>query len=272
MDTEKRIFELKQSNRPFVVATVVETNGSVPGKIGFKMIVESEKVIYGTVGGGAIELEAIKESLSRIVNGESGIKEYLLSDKVENNKENITVVPMSCSGKVWIYYEVHGTKPTVYVFGGGHVGQALLYYLAPLNYHLILIDNRAEFANKEKNPNAHEIIHADYIEYAKSFLPKEDSFVICMTVGHKYDYLITKTIFERKLNLKYIGVIASRSKATGLISELKKELGNDLDLLKLHTPIGLDIGGESASEIALSIAAEIQAIRFFKQTSKVPAR
>lgn len=264
MDIEKKIFELKQNNRPFAVATVVKTNGSVPGKVGFKMIVESEKINYGTVGGGAIELEAIKESLKRIVSGESGVKEYLLSDKVENNIENVTVVPMSCSGKVWIYYEVHGTKPTVYIFGGGHVGQALLYHLAPLNYHLILIDNRSEFANKEKNPNAHEIVHADYIEYAKSFQPKEDSFVICMTVGHNYDYIITKTIFERKLKLKYIGVIASKSKAVGLISELKKELGSDLDLLKLHTPIGLDIGGESASEIALSIAAEMQAIRFSK--------
>jgi len=136
--------------------------------------------------------------------------------------------------------------------------------LKPLSYYTILIDNRPEFANKEKNPNAHEIHLSDYLEYASKFQPKENSFAVIMTHGHNFDYLILQKILERKLKFKYIGVIASKTKAANLVRDLKKGFGEGLDLNMLHSPIGLDIGGTSAAEIALSIAAEMQAIKFEK--------
>jgi len=264
MQIEKYIYELKQQNRPFVIATVVKQEGSVPGKVGFKIVVQSEKEFYGTVGGGAIEVEAIQESLERLKFGESGTREYLLSKNASENSNSVKTLPMNCSGRVWIYYEVHGSLSTLYLFGGGHVGNALLYYLKPLSYYTILIDNRPEFANKEKNPNAHEIHLSDYLEYASKFQPKENSFAVIMTHGHNFDYLILQKILERKLKFKYIGVIASKTKAANLVRDLKKGFGEGLDLNMLHSPIGLDIGGTSAAEIALSIAAEMQAIKFEK--------
>ena len=113
--------ELKKNNEPFTLATVIDLKGSSPGKVGFKMIIKIDGTSIGTVGGGAIEEEVIEEAIGRIHSGENGTKEYLLSDKKKSVKADVTVVPMSCSGRVTIFYEVHGKLPTIYVFGGGHV-------------------------------------------------------------------------------------------------------------------------------------------------------
>ncbi|MEJ2615609.1 MAG: XdhC family protein [Ignavibacteriaceae bacterium] len=262
MDIYKEILELEKNNQSFVIATVIKTSGSAPGKVGFKMVIKSDGSTFGTVGGGAIEVEVIKEAVERLSTGESGIKEYLLSDNKSLENNNAAVVPMKCSGQATVYYEVHGSLTTVYVFGGGHVGHALLYSLAPLNFHTILIDNRKEFASPEKNPSANEYIYKEYSDFAEQFNPPPKSFAVILTHGHKYDYEILKKIYERNLDFKYIGVIASKSKASSIINTLKDELNEDIDLSILHTPIGLKIGGNTAEEIALSIAGEIQSVKY----------
>lgn len=259
--------ELIKQNEPFALATVIDLKGSSPGKVGFKMIVKSDGTSIGTVGGGAIEVEVIEEAIGRIHSGENGTKEYLLSDKRESVKGDITVVPMSCSGKVTVFYEVHRKLPTVYLFGGGHVGNALLYHLKPLKYFTVLVDNRDEFANKEQNPNASQIVLSKYDEYSNDFNPPDDSYFIMLTHGHAYDYVIAKNIYLKKRIFPYVGVIASKSKAAGLVSKLKEELGKDIDLSNFHSPIGLKIGGSTAEEIALGIAAEIQSV-YCQQLSK----
>jgi xanthine dehydrogenase accessory factor len=262
MNIYEEILELEKNNRPFVIATVVNTNGSAPGKIGFKMLIKNDAAAIGTVGGGAIEVEVIKEAVKRLSNGKSGTKEYLLSDNESLENSNATIVPMKCSGQISVYFEVHGSLTTIYIFGGGHVGHALLYYLAPLGFHTILIDNRKNFASAAKNPLAHEIAYKEYSEYVKEFTPAQNSFAVILTHGHKYDYEIVKKIYERKLSFKYVGIIASRSKASAMIHDLKAELGDNINLSNLHMPVGLKIGGNTAEEIALSITAEIQSIKY----------
>jgi xanthine dehydrogenase accessory factor len=260
MDFYQKIVELKNENLPFVAATVVEMKGSVPGKVGFKILIEPKGKTTGTVGGGAIEAQVIKDAKEILTEGIPQTKEYLLSDKKENPKEDVIVVPMSCSGRVKIFFDVHGQLPSVYVFGGGHVGQALLKILSGLKYFTILIDNRTEYASKDINSSASKIMHSDYVKYASEFSPAENSFIVILTHGHKYDYEILHTIYKRKLKVKYIGVIASKSKAERIINKLKKELNPDLS--NLHSPVGLQIGGDSAYEIALSIASEMQSILY----------
>lgn len=263
MNVYKKALELDQQNKPYVIATVISSEGSVPGKPGFKILVEDEKTTTGTVGGGAIEKQVIEQSLALIKEGGSCVKEYLLSDKAVQESVPEEVVPMMCNGKVTIFYESYGRKENVYIFGGGHVGQALLYYLKPLNFYTVLIDNRAEFANKEINPLADECILKDYIEFAEKSNIAAGSYIIIVTHGHKFDNDILRIMYRRKLNLRYIGVISSKSKAERLINGVRDEFP-DADLSILHSPIGLNIGGDSAAEIALSIAAELQAVKYKK--------
>ncbi len=268
MTVYEKIIQLQGHNTTYVLATVVKTEGSVPGKVGFKIIVESEQKTFGTVGGGALEQRVIQECVSRMKQGNSGLLEYLLSDKPVSKATSgqIQVIPMMCEGKIWIYYEVNQMKIPVYLFGGGHVGQALAAVLSRLNYHIRLVDNREEFANHRQNPDAHECTCQEYAQYASVFKPPAGSFIIVITHGHTFDYDIIRTLYQRKLPLSYVGVIASRSKSVKLIQQLKKDLGEKVDLSSLYTPVGLDIGGETPAEIALSIAAELQAIRFGKKT------
>jgi xanthine dehydrogenase accessory factor len=162
---------------------------------------------------------------------------------------------------------VHGKLPTVYVFGGGHVGNALLYHLKPLKFFTVLVDNRDEFANKGANPNASQIALSKYDEYSKNFNPPDDSYFIILTHGHAYDYIIAKNIYLKEREFPYVGIIASKSKAASILSKLKEELGENIDLSNFHSPVGLKIGGNSAEEIALGIAAEIQSV-YYQQLGK----
>ena len=264
MNEIKKILELQGSNKSFVVAIVIESKGSAPGKSGFRIIVDSQGKSFGTVGGGAIEFEVIEHCKRLLSGGKNEVKKYLLTKKDIITEEDTTVVPMMCNGNVKIFYEVYGMKPEVYIFGGGHVGQALLRMLPNLGYHSRLIDNREEFCNPNTAPGADEYICTDYIDYTQKFIPSEKSIHICLTHGHSFDYEILKNIFIRKLDVMYIGVISSKSKGKQLKEKLLEEVGDDLDFSKLHTPIGLKIGGYSADEIALSIAAELQSVRYSK--------
>lgn len=264
MDVYKVASELKTQNQAFVIAFVVKSIGSSPGKSGFKMLIKSDGTSIGTIGGGAIEAEVVREAKNCLTIGENKLREYFLSNKSSKANEDVKIIPMSCNGGMTIYYEVHGKQQTVYVFGGGHVGSSLLYFLKPLKFFSILVDNRSEYLSKDKNPDASEYILSDYDDFTKKFDPPEDAYFVVVTHGHNYDDIILKNIYSKKRNYNYIGVIASKSKAASLAKSLKKEFGNKLDLSNFHSPVGLKIGGSTAEEIALGIAAEIQSVHYKK--------
>ncbi len=258
----KKIIELQKDNKPFVLATVVSSTGSSPGKEGFKLVLDSENNTYGTVGGGAIEMEIILQSKSFLSEGIGGKVSYLLAKNSKPKTEKEKVIPMMCGGRMEVFFEVFGKKQTVFIFGGGHVGQALIPLLNNLGYYIVLVDNRQKFIDKDENKLADKRVCEDYIEYSSKFNPSKDSMCILLTHGHNYDYEILYQIYSRNIDVKYIGVISSKGKAATLKKNLKKSLGEKLDFSNLFAPIGLDIGGDSAAEIALSIAAELQSVRY----------
>ena len=264
MDILEKVVELKRSNKSFVLVTIVKVTGSTPGKTGFKMVVDKEGKPFGTVGGGAIESEAVNEA-QRLVSSNSGnvLKEYILNNDEQIEAADAQVVPMSCKGKVWIYYEVEKNAPVIYIFGSGHVGQALIDFLSVMDFEVVVIDNREEITEKIKAKPVKTIL-SEYKEYVKNFNPEDDAYFVILTHGHVFDYEILRMLYERKLVKNYVGVIGSKSKAAEMKENLKKEFGSDIDLSKLHSPIGLKIGGNTAPEIALSIISEIQTIKYGK--------
>ena len=264
MDISKKIYHLKNENKRFLVATLVEASGSSPGKTGFKMIVLENGKTFGTVGGGNLEMLVKKDGVKMLRQSENGLKTYNLNENSNSQNDKIET-GMICGGTATIYFESITPKFEVYIFGGGHIAQALGKILNKQKYKIIVIDNRKKFVKKEFHPNADERIFADYQEFTKKFEPAQNSCIIILTHGHKHDYEILKTIYERKLNLKYIGMIGSKNKVTANLKKLRAEIG-EADLQNLYSPIGLDIGGDTPSEIALSIAAEMQSIEFQKKS------
>jgi len=264
MNIFEKITELQSKGISFVLTTIIKSSGSTPGKVGFKLICTKNGEISGTVGGGQLEKEIINECKVRFEQKESLTKEYLLS---ENNvrSEDVKVLNMSCNGKVSVFFEYFSSPDKIYVFGGGHIGQAFLKVIKDLDYSTILIDGRKEFANAEKNPFADEIINEDYSAYLKLFTPYENSYIVIATHTHDNDYAVLKSCIENYQKIKYIGIVASKSKAKSFKEKLAGDFGDNINLQKVHMPVGLNIGGSTPAEIALSIASEIQLVRYGKE-------
>ena len=170
---------------------------------------------------------------------------------------------MVCGGRVTLFFEYLTTRPRLYLFGGGHVGQALVYHLRNLGYYVTVIDHRPGIA--EALPEADQVILADYQQALQDEAIPEGSFFVIATPSHEVDYLILRCIFTSIPKPRYVGLVASRAKTAKFTGDLRAELSPDVDLSPLYAPVGLDIGGSNVDEIAIAILAEMQALRYERE-------
>lgn len=235
------------------VVTVLEVKGSSPGKEGSMMAVFSDGSILGTVGGGALEYEFIQEALKAIKENKSCEKSFELTEKGS--------LHMKCGGFVRAYIKVFAKREKLLIMGGGHLG-AELYTLGKfLNKYVVVFDDREEFANKERFPEADEIIFGKMEETVKNYSVDENSYIIIVTRGHENDKECLKAILDKKVSPKYIGMVGSRGKVLSTYKELLDEGYSKEELKKIYSPIGLDISSSEPKEIALGIMAEITAVK-----------
>lgn len=263
-DLFEKIVSYKASGLDMVLITAVEKEGEGPVELGKKLLVVETGEFFGTVGGGALEHYAINKA-KELIKSRSHLTEKYLLDKGKVTPETKTL-PMVCGGIVTLFYEFIGVKNYVYIFGGGHVGQALTHVLKPLNFHVTVIDERKEIIDQFKGGDAVVLSHfAPYIE--KNGI-KDNSFVVVCTPSHLHDYHVINKILEMKLKPRYIGMMCSIEKLKDYLKETYKRFGNDVNLNNFYSPIGLDIGGGSPEDIAISIAAEILSIHYDKKGQK----
>ena len=244
-----RLNERAHAGGPFVVVTLIDVHGSTPADAGAKMVVDSSGRDFGTVGGGRIEAQAIAEAQSLIESGEqTRFADWSLKADVG----------MTCGGRVRMFFEAWNTSPwKIVVFGAGHVTQALANLLIALPCQLTCIDPRADWLAKLPSK-----VNAICMGDPKAHVAKLDdqTFVMCMTRGHKSDLPILKQIFTNDRNFAFLGVIGSRAKAAVLRKELI-DAGCDENKIEFHCPIGLPIGSNHPAEIAVSIAAQLLSVR-----------
>jgi xanthine dehydrogenase accessory factor len=241
---------LNQEKKSFCVVTLINVIGSAPQDRGAKMIVTSEGLAWGTIGGGKVELASIKKAKELI--------DQKISDPLFLRWNLQIDIGMSCGGVVEILMETFiNSKWPIVIFGAGHVSQALTRILKNLDCDLTCVDSREEWVNKLEGVTA--LCHSHPEELVSSFDPR--SFFICMTMGHSYDVPILLEISKHASNSPYIGVIGSEIKGKKIKSELK-ELGVSENFLQtLRVPLGLPIGSNHPYEIAISISAELIQVR-----------
>jgi xanthine dehydrogenase accessory factor len=153
---------------------------------------------------------------------------------------------------------------TVFLFGAGHVAQPTARLAAFVGFRVRVVDDRAEFANAERFPEAEEIrVVTDFASALKGAAIDRSAFIVIVTRGHMHD----KTVLTQALRTEaaYIGMIGSRRKRDHIFNELLKQGFTQADLNRVHSPIGLDIGAETPEEIALSIVAEMTQARAQKR-------
>jgi xanthine/CO dehydrogenase XdhC/CoxF family maturation factor len=160
---------------------------------------------------------------------------------------------------VEVFFEIHGPPPTLIVFGAGHVSMPLVSLARALGLKTIVVDGRPRFATRERFPEADELLIGIPSEIAQTLSYNSSTFVVLTAHDYKYDLPVLKVVLPT--GAAYVGLLGSKRRGKA-IKEFLKEGGMDDTLLdRLHVPTGLDIGADSAAEIALSILAEAVAIK-----------
>jgi len=264
MDIFKLIAEYKQKNITMMAITAVKKEGAGPVEVGKKLLLFPDGKTIGTVGGGAIEYYAQKKGLELLGEKKSLLETYVL-DEGKVLPETKTL-PMVCGGVVTLFYEYIGPKATIFIFGAGHVGQALVNVLKTMNYHVTVIDDRKPIIEKFKNADV--LVNEPFVSFIERDLIKDGDYIIVCTPSHTYDYHVINKILEKKLKPAYLGMLCSPDKIKTYLKSTYQNFSKNIDLSFFYSPIGLDTGGMTPEEIAISITAEILAISNNKKGHK----
>ncbi len=259
----EKILEHKRRGEDAVLVTAVDKKGEGPVKVGIKMLVSASGDAIGTVGGGALEHRAREEAKALFKTRKNKLETYLLNEaEVSKKPDDMTQLPMTCGGTVTLFYEFLGVMNHIYLFGAGHVARALGHVLSTMDFHLTVIDARKEVI--ETYPYADERIHQGFAEFIDDKGIRDGSYVVVCTPNHEHDYHVLNKIVEYDLSPAYTGMLCSPEKLKDYIDKTYAQYGRDIDLRNFYAPVGLDTGGGSPAEIAVSIAAEILAIHHGK--------
>lgn len=243
-----------EQNKPVALATVVSSSGSTPARTGTKMLIYEDGSILGTVGGGALEAKVIEEALGAIKRRET---RYLHCSLDSNDAAGLGMV---CGGEVDVFIDSFASGPELIIAGAGHISQDLARMAKMLDFHVTVIDDRKDFASAERFPDADRLLVGDIAATLNELEVSGNTYLAILTRGHTYDEAALEKVVSSQA--AYIGMIGSRNKISTVFGSLKEKGVPASCLEKVHAPIGLDLGGNSPAEIALSIAAEMVKIRY----------
>ncbi|QEG37264.1 xanthine dehydrogenase accessory protein XdhC [Bythopirellula goksoeyrii] len=248
----ERLAELARVGEPFVSVTMVEAVGSTPQDTGSKMLVTTEGLSSGTVGGGKVEHKAIQHAQAMLADTSGQAPVHQL---VEWNLQRD--VGMTCGGVVKLFFETYNHSDwQVVIFGAGHVASAVTSCLGQINCHTRCIDSRSEWLDKIADRDRLTKIRTDDLPAQVAALPS-DAFVLCITMGHGTDRPVLAEIFRQGRTFPYLGVIGSRAKRGVLVRELVADGIPREQAEAFHCPIGLPLGTNEPGEIAISVVAEL---------------
>ena len=263
MDIYSQIAKIKEEGLDAFIVTVIDKSGMAPSDIGKKMIVLSNGESFGTIGGGAIEHYAIEKCKSSFKDRISFNEKYILMDKGIKIEDDEVKLEMACGGKATLFYEFIGPKEHVYIFGAGHCGKELAKILTPMNFYVTIIDNRQELIDVVKQ-FANKVVCLDFEKYVEENTSLNNSYIVVATPSHRYDYQVLDKIFSKNIKPAYFGMLCSKKKITDYLNKLKETYKEDISLDNFYSPIGLNLGGDSPEEIAISIASEILSVHYKK--------
>jgi len=235
------------------LVTVVATEGSTPQKAGARMLVHADGRIVGTIGGGCLEAEMTWRAREAIEARRPRLVSYDLTPD-QAGEDGLV-----CGGRMQVFIEPIEAVPVLCLFGAGHVAQPLARMAKACGFRVELVDDRVKFANAERFPEADLIVVDEFAAGAGKMTLGSSSYAVVVTRGHKGDADALRAVLGR--GLRFVGLLGSRPKVVHIFSALK-ELGvAPEELARVHAPLGIEIGAETPDEIAVSILAEMIAVR-----------
>jgi xanthine dehydrogenase accessory factor len=253
MDVLEELVRLRRTGQKSALATIVSVKGSIPSYESAKLLIRDDGSMVGTIGGGCVEAEVW-----------AAAREVIESEKPRRMSFNLAGDALFdngliCGGQLEVFIEPMLPVQSLYIFGAGHVSLSLSKVASLAGFRTVVVDNREQFANRERFPEADQIHTAEYEEIMPKLEINESSYLAIVTRGHKDDMRVLRWAVTTPA--RYIGMIGSKRKAIEVFKELEKEGVSPARLEQVHTPIGLEIGAVTPEEIAVSVVAELIAAR-----------
>jgi len=245
----RKILDALSRDEPAALCTVTQSAGSSPQKAGSKMLVYPDGRIDGTIGGGAIEQATIEQAIDVLESGDTRLFQAHLSRDLA----------MCCGGRMEILIEPIGNSPRLILFGGGHVGKTLCEVAHQAGFRIHLVDEREEHCNSEVHATATSFTCAVATDVLDELPWGPDSYAVIVTHSHRLDEELLARCVDRQY--RYLGMIGSRAKVRRFLGRYRKRGIEGEQFAQVHAPIGLDIGALEPGEIAVSIVAEMVAVR-----------
>ena len=239
------LVQISDQGAPAVLATVVEVDAGVGIEAGAKCLLRDGRVSGETIGDARVIEAIVQESAAR-----------LRAEKSQLVSLNIP----EAGGQLEVFFEVMPVPPKLIVVGAGHIAVPLVKIAKVLDFHVTVIDDRLLFANRERFPDADEVLVGDMAQMLKEMSITPSCYIVLITRGHAYDEPCLRVVLPTQA--KYIGMIGSRRRIKACFQRFRDEDKISEELLeRVHAPIGLDIATETPAEIALSILGEVIKVR-----------
>ena len=258
MDLFEEIVKMRRAGQRAALATIVHTNGSIPSYESSRMLVREDGSISGTIGGGCVEAE-VWAAAKEVMQQESPRK-MVFNLNNETSYDNGLI----CGGTLEVFVEPILPQPMLYLFGGGHVSMAVAKAAGAAGFAIGIVDDRETFANAERFPMAANI-HTSYEDAFARIHPHASSYLLIVTRGHKEDMRVLA--WAVRTEARYIGMIGSKRKVLSVYKALENDGYKPEEFERVFAPMGLEIGALSPEEIAVSIVAELIAVRRNAQIS-----
>jgi len=252
MDLFEEIVRMRKAGLRGALATIVHTNGSIPSYESSRMLVREDGSIVGTIGGGCVEAD-VWAAANEVMKKESPRKMVFTLNN-EASYDNGLI----CGGTLEVFVEPILPQPVAYIFGGGHISMALAKSASAAGFGIVVIDDREQFANKERFPMAQEL-HTSYEDAFARVAPNASSYLVIVTRGHRDDMRVLA--WAVRTQARYVGMIGSKRKVISVYQALEKDGYAPEEFARVYAPMGLEIGALSPEEIATSITAELIAVR-----------
>jgi xanthine dehydrogenase accessory factor len=249
LELTRRLLRAAEGGTPVVLAAVIEPGPNDALVPGARLLVEADGNRLGSLGDPALD-DLIAAHAAEAF-GRHGAETVYLGDA--------GLTARTVPGATSIYVEVVESKPVFLVVGAGHIGRMLSKLANLLDFHVAVIDDRADFANPELLPEADQVICEDFETALDRFPIDANTTIVMVTRGHTQDELSLRRCLGRGAG--YLGMIGSKRRTATVLEHLREEGFDAGELARVRTPIGLDIGAETPAEIAVSIMAEVILLR-----------
>jgi len=240
--------DFKEKQQPVALVTVTKCLGSTPCVVGSRMIVTTDKKFLGTIGGGKLEFKAIDEAIIALTENRIMESTYTLGPEFEQ----------CCGGKVEFIIEPMNQSPELFIFGAGHIGVEICKLLIETPFKINLIDSREHWFSNLDLDNAittHQVSETDFKTFKDAVKWGEHCYVLVLTHNHAIDFDIIAMALQKET--KFLGLIGSKTKKVRFNTMLIKEMNIEEGMKNVVCPIGLDIGGDTPKEIAISVVAQL---------------